>query len=231
MKKYAFASILLILVAIGIVFVSSYNRIPLEPDNPLENPLSGEPEEIPTLGPNSSTETAAAVEIPDYEMVFYNEYVSTKADNLLNDADIVFVGEYDAGKKTYADSIGRPVTIGEFSVSQVIKGQIGENVDIHFIGGVISIQEYAANKSPESLEKIGLTKEVLARSNETLGIAKTETSIDAKEGESYLVFALHDPRDDTYHVMSDAYGMRPMDTLKRALNPDTGLYEQLDIIN
>lgn len=231
MKKYLSISILLILIAASILFVSSYNRTPLELDNPQENLLSGEPEEIPTLGPNSSTETAAAVEIPDYEMVFYNEYVSTKADNLLNDADIVFVGEYDAGKETYADSIGRPVTIGEFSVSQVIKGQIGENVDIHFIGGVISIQEYAAKRPPESLKKMGLTEDVLAKSEETIGVIKTATSVDAKVGKSYLVFAQQDPRDSTYHVLADAYGMRPMDTLKRALNPDTGLYEQLDLIN
>ena len=231
MKKYLSISILLILIAASIVFVSSYNRIPLEPDNPQENLLSGEPEEISPPGPNSSPETAAPVETPDQEITICADYVSTKADDLLNDADIVFIGEYNAGKETYADSIGRPVTIGEFSVSQVIKGQIGEKVDVHFIGGVISIQEYAAKRPPESLEKMGLTEDVLAKSEETIGVIKTAASVDAKEGRSYLVFAQQDPRDSTYHVLADAYGMRPMDTLKRALNPDTGLYEQLDLIN
>lgn len=231
MRKYLLASILLILVAAGIVFVSSYRSIPIVPDNHQENLLSGEAEEISVPDPNSSAETATPVELPDYEIEMQADYVSTKVKDLLNDADIVFVGEYDAGKETYADSIGRPVTIGELSVSQVIKGQIGENVDVHFIGGVISIQEYAAKKPAESLEKMGLSKEVLSRSNATIGIAKTAASVDAEEGKSCLIFAQQDPRDSTYHVLADAYGMRPMDNLKRVLNPDTGLYEQPDIIN
>lgn len=231
MRKYLLASILLILVAIGIVFASSYNSIPIVPDNLQENPLNGEPGEVSSPDSNNNTESTDSVEIPDYEMDIHADYVATKADDLLNNADIVFVGEYDASKETYADEIGRPVTIGKFSVSQVIKGQIGDNVDVHFVGGVISIQEYAAKKPPESLEKMGLSKAVLSRSNATIGIVKTATSIDAKEGKSYLIFAQQDPRDSIYHVLADAYGMRPMDTLKRALNPDTGLYEQLDIIN
>lgn len=160
-------------------------------------------------------------------MYMESDYRISQPEDLYEEADLVIIGQYQGEKETFAQEVtGRPLTIGTVKVESVLKGSVEEEtVSIRFIGGEISLQEYAAQKDEETLKKMGIT-EARLRSREMV-VMKFDTAVDAREGERYLLFLRSAPEYDYYGVMADAYGMRRLDEQDKALNPDNGLYEKI----
>ncbi|WP_369298718.1 hypothetical protein [uncultured Neglectibacter sp.] len=163
-----------------------------------------------------------------------NDYNTTKPEELYENAPIVLIGTYLGNEKTIAlkDRSGLPLTIGRMQIETVLKGTVEEEtLPVGFYGGTISLQEHAAARDPESLEKQGITDTILRmRGRRDTITLKFDTEVDAREGQRYLLFTGTRPEDEYYTVMADAYGMRPLDEENRALNPDSKQYEKLDFL-
>ncbi len=152
------------------------------------------------------------------------DYRYVYPEDLYRNADLVISGRYLREKEAYGkDGTGIPLTIGETEIGTVYKGNTEEKtIPIRFTGGTIPLREYVAKRSTDSLEKQGLSGIVstlaLSRNGNKVTV-EFDTAVDAREQQEYLMFLTYDTEKEVYQVLSDAYGMRPLNAEGEAYDP------------
>lgn len=166
----------------------------------------------------------------DYTIGMTSDYIFAKVGDLYENAAGVVVAEY-VGEKSLTADYSAIVTHGEFKIEKVFKGDFKENnsIVINFYGGMMSLAEYEKNLTEEQRVKMGfdnMTDE--EKTSKFITMSMGDSTVDAKEGQRYLIFFSHDG--DTNFVLSDSFGMRPLNDKDQAFDPETKQFETVDFI-
>ncbi len=157
------------------------------------------------------------------------DYRCIYPEDLYKNADLVISGRYLRDTEVYGqEGTGTPQTVGTVQVETVYKGEVqGDTIPIRFTGGTISLREYVAKRPADSLEKQGLSgivsTLVMARLGSKITVA-FDTAVNAQAQQKYLLFLSYDEEEGVYQVLSDAYGMRPLNAEGEAYDPMTKAY-------
>ena len=221
-KKAKIISLSLVLVAavsVAVVGINGYGK-----NKPVEN-------NKPAESQGSSAEPKENISKADYMFTSNSDYFATKPEDLADTSDIIVYGEYLGDKRTYANEVGRPVTVGGFSIEQVLKGDIqGTEIDIEYYGGKVSVEEYLKTQDEDSIKKAGFDKLTNSeREIKTVGVEPTKESVAAYSGQKYICYLSFNEETGVYFVLSDAYGMRPADDQNNFFNPENESYEPISL--
>lgn len=161
------------------------------------------------------------------------DYAYIFPQDLYEHARLVVVGQYVGDERTRGEEgTGTPETIGKVQIETVYKGEAkaGDTIPIRFTGGTISLREYVSKRPEEAAEKQGFSGISGTLAMARLGNKVTvdfDTAVDARPQQDYLMFFSYDEKEGVYQVLSDAYGMRPLDENGKAYDPYSKAYQVL----
>jgi|GEM_PF-3424470 len=166
----------------------------------------------------------------EYELTREADYVAVSVEDLYELVDLVFIGIKKHDVRTYAKNYGMIITETNYSIKKIVKGNYdNDNINIHYYGGYVTLEEYKNSLTTEQAEKHELnTYSKEERLSKYIGYAKSEKMIDSDVNQEYLIFVSYDKVNNIYFVASDAYGMRLINNDLSVYNLDTKTYEKIN---
>lgn len=146
-----------------------------------------------------------------------------------------FLGDTD-GTPILMDGV--PAKYGLLDVETIYKGSCDETLTFLYPGGEVLLSDVikACEEDGRSLREMNINsvlsdsiKSTDPEANVLLRCADTEDRLKLEEGQEYLVF-LGKFRDYDYSVLSDRWGMRPINEQGLVYNPETQNYDTVDFL-
>lgn len=170
------------------------------------------------------------------------DYAIGSPRDLLDNSTIVITGTFLKSNHSFAKDLGRVVTETDVCITRVLKGSITEDtIKVCYYGGKVSANEFAKSLKPEQYEKLGVTVETFDDSkqykingknteNNYVSMERGEYQVKPSTNTEYLMYLYHDTKTNQYYILSDSFGCREIKENK-AKNPDTLVFESIDILN
>lgn len=169
-----------------------------------------------------------------YERVEH-EHTSLYQTDFYENASLVVTGRYLGDERVFGqEETGTPQTIGTVQVETVYKGEVKSDdmIPIRFTGGTISLLEAFSKQQKESAQSLkeavkNMLFWVVCARLENKVTVEFDAMVDAQPQQEYLLFLSYDEEAGVYQVLSDAYGMRPLDENGKAYDPYSKAYQTL----
>ncbi|MBQ4562433.1 MAG: hypothetical protein IJA55_08920 [Clostridia bacterium] len=138
-----------------------------------------------------------------------SDVIATDINDICKLSDVIIRVRYGKDIDTYArEGSGTPVTIAEFEVIDVIKGEYnGSTIKAEFYGGIIPMSEYLQALSEATLQKAGYdnyTEEEIKK--KFVKLVDTTPLSEFSSSDEYLLLLSYDPETDVYFVLCGGYG-------------------------
>lgn len=170
------------------------------------------------------------------------DYAIGSPKDLFDNSTIVITGTFLKLNHSFAKDLGRVATETDVAITRVLKGSITEDtIKVCYYGGKVSANEFAKSLKPEQYEKLGITVETTGDSkeykingknaeNNYVSMERGEYQVKPSTNTEYLMYLYHDTKTNQYYILSDSLGCREIKENK-AKNPDTLVFESIDILN
>ncbi len=183
---------LVIAVTIGFHF---NNTKTLNNDNPADN-------ENATNDTNFITYKVGA----EYEVLWISP------EDLYENSELVVLVDYEEDIKSYPSESGMPMTLSNFNVKKVYKGNLREKtttIPVNYRGGTITLEEYLSVQPQSKIEKQGYDK--ISQNERKYTLFEYESSVQnfslKDTPENYILFLDFDEDSNSYSTLSADYGI------------------------
>ncbi|MGE5456575.1 MAG: hypothetical protein ACM3O4_05710 [Ignavibacteriales bacterium] len=166
-----------------------------------------------------------------YVISAYNDYQYNDSEILYDKSDVVIIGNYKNDVKTIASENGDPMTLSTFNIEKVIKGDIRkDSIDIYYIGGTITLDEYVKTQTKEQLVKKGISNIKPEDMKKQFVIYKNnDIKINfSNNGDKYMLFLKFNEKLNNYCLMSNGYGALKTNNKNQIYNYETQNYEDVN---
>ncbi len=195
--KWSFIPMCLVAIIVGILFVSSKNS------NSLLNP------NIPYI---DETNTTNDTNFEIYKISSECDVLWISPEALYENSDLVVLANYENDIKSYPGVAGIPMTLSNFNVKKVYKGNLQgkTTIPVNYRGGSITLEEYLSAQPPQSrIAKQGYDN--ISEEKRKYILIEYESSIQdfsfKETPENYILFLDFDEDSNSYSTLSGDYGI------------------------
>ena len=152
----------------------------------------------------------------DYFMVVNGNatYRTDDINELYNKADLVVIADYINDKNVSIQKNASPITLSTFKIIKTIKNNLDfklkENIEVQYIGGVITLKQLLDSRDESFASKLGLDKNTITDSSNL----KVQFNIDSelgdkslKEHKTRLLLLSYNTHKNVFEAIQNGYGM------------------------
>ncbi len=194
--KWSFVPICLVAIIVGILFISSKNS------NNLLNPAS------PYIDKTNTTNDTKFI---TYKVGSECDVLWVSPEDLYENAELVVLADYKDDIKSYPSESGMPMTLSNFTVKKVYKGNLKgkTTIAVNYRGGTITLEQYLSSQPQSKIEKMGYDKASEEEKKYTL--FEYESSVQdfsfKETPENYILFLSFYEESNSYYPLSADYGI------------------------